>query len=132
MDYKTCFAGKKILLAEDDTTNQEMMKDILGGMQCQIEIAKDGNEAVTKFSQGSFDLILMDIRMPNKDGIQATREIRALEKGNKKIPILALTASTLNSERESIISAGVDDFLQKPINLEELRKKMAQHLLGST
>jgi CheY-like chemotaxis protein len=130
MDWKQCFIGKKVLVAEDDLVNQELMQDIFSSMGISIEIAKDGNEAVEKVKNGAFDLVLMDIRMPNKDGIQASKEIRSLENG-KQIPIFALTASVLPSDKEEIILCGVTDFLSKPIDLNELREKMAKVLLGA-
>lgn len=128
MDWKTCFQGKKILIAEDDSVSQELMKDIFQQMNCTVEIAKDGSEAVEKFKQGSYDLVLMDVRMPNKDGMEATKEIRAFEGSNRHTTIFALTASVLEN-KEPILQAGVDDLIPKPINIEELRNKMAKFLL---
>lgn len=130
MDWNQCCAGKKVLLAEDDNVNQELLKDILEQMGITLDIAKDGVEAVEKFKTGSYDLLIMDIRMPNKDGIQATREIRSLEKGNSHVPIFALSASTLESDKGQILEAGFNEFITKPIMLEELRKKIANTLLG--
>ena len=128
MDWKQCFKGKKILLAEDDEVTQEMMQDIFQSMNVEIIIANDGNEVVKKFQEGEFDLILMDIWMPNKDGMKATSEIRELEKGKTPIPIIALTASVLPSEKEAVLAAGVNTILFKPINLEELRNTMYKYL----
>jgi CheY-like chemotaxis protein len=131
VDWKSCFQGKKVLVAEDDEINRDLMTDILGLMHCAFEFACDGAEAVEKFQKGSYELILMDIRMPKKDGITATKEIRALEQGKTRIPIVALTASLLEEDKRNCIAAGVDDFVAKPIHLEELRQKMAKYLLGA-
>lgn len=130
MDYKTCFQGKKILVVEDDPVNRELMQDILSQMSCQIEFAVNGVEAVDKALKGGFDLVFMDVRLPDKDGMQATREIRAKEQG-KHIIILALTASVVD-DRNQILDSGVDDMVSKPVNLQELREKMAKHLLGNS
>jgi len=129
MDWKTCFQGKKILVAEDDSINRELMSDILTQMQCQVDFAKDGNETVEKVSKGHYDLVFMDVRMPDKDGMQAAKEIRGLENDSKNVPILALTASSTES-KEDILQSGMNDMVSKPINLTELREKMANVLLG--
>lgn len=127
MDWTTCFQGKKILVVEDDSINRELMKDILSQMQCQIDFALDGNEAVTKTSSAPYDLIFMDLRMPNKDGVQATKEIRASQSPNKSVPILALTASTSDSA-DALKQIGMSEVVYKPLNLEQLRQKMALFL----
>lgn len=129
MDWKACFIGKKILVADDDAINREMMGDIFAAMQCQVEYAADGVEAIAQYKKGKFDLILMDIRMPNKSGIEATREIRALENGSRHTPIMALTASLLEEDRQECLKSGVDDFVLKPIHLEDLRQRMAKAML---
>lgn len=130
-EWKTCFKGKKILVVEDDTINQSLMEDILQGMQCEIDLATDGIQAVEKVAEHQYDLVLMDVRLPNKDGIQAAREIRNLEKGNKDTPILALTASAVENEG-TILQAGMNGMISKPIDLSELREKMAKILLGES
>ena len=131
MDWKTCFKEKKILVAEDDTACQDLMKDVFEQMNCPIDLAKDGNEAVEKFKSGHFDLVILDVRMPNKDGMQAVAEMRSFESSGKHTPILALTASVVEG-RATLLSAGFDEVLEKPINLENLRNKMAKFLLGGS
>ena len=126
MDWKTCFQGKKILVVEDDSINRDLMNDILTQMQCQVTFAEDGNVAIAKVSQEKFDLVFMDIRMPNKDGLQATREIRALGGENQATPIIALTAS-VQEDRNTILQSGMTDMISKPLNLEELRDKMGKY-----
>lgn len=128
MDWKNRFKGKKILVAEDDIESQELMKDILLQMSCLVEIAANGNEAATMAIKDDYDLIFMDIRMPNKDGIEAIKEIRLAQK--RHIPIIALTASVIEN-RELILQSGADDLIHKPINLEEMRNKMAERLEAS-
>jgi two-component system, sensor histidine kinase and response regulator len=129
-DWKTCFKGKRILIAEDDAVSRDLMSDIFELMGCSAEFTVDGNQVVEKFQKGTFDLIFMDVRMPNKDGVSATKEIRALEKGGKRVPIIALTASILVEDRQMCIEAGVDEFISKPIHLDDLRSKMAKFLLS--
>lgn len=120
--------NKKILVAEDDEMGRELMADIFEVMECKVDFAVDGVEAVKKFKEKSYDLILMDVRMPNKDGISATKEIRALENNNKRIPIIILTASILEEDKKKCFDAGVNDFILKPIRLEELRAKIRKFL----
>ncbi len=120
------FAGKKILVAEDDEMNRALMEDIFQNMGCLFEFAVDGNQVVEKYKQEDFDLILMDIRMPKKDGIQAAREIRAMAK--KRVPIIALTASMVDHEKQTCLEAGIDDFIFKPIIIKDLKNKMTRYL----
>ena len=129
MDHKI-FQNKKILLVEDEPSNQELMLDIFENLGCIIHIAEDGNQAIQKFNENTYDLILMDAQMPDKDGYQTTREIRQIEKErySKPTPILALTANALSGDREKCLEAGMNDYASKPINLYELRKKMADML----
>lgn len=128
MDWKTCFQGKKILVAEDDAINRDLMNDILTQMQCQVEFANDGNQAFEKALSQHYDLIFMDIRMPNKDGMQVTKEIRASAGQSKDAPILALTASTTDSP-EMVQQSGMNGVIYKPLDLEKLRQKMAEFLV---
>ena len=114
-----------ILLAEDNIVNQLVAKGILESLKCNVEIACDGIEAFELFKKYSYDLIFMDCQMPKMDGYNATKEIRTFEKKHsysKQIPIVALTAHALPSEREKCLAAGMDDFITKPFELEELKK----------
>lgn len=128
MDWTTCFEGKKILVVEDDSINRDLMKDILGQMKCQIEFAEDGIIAVQKATSGKYDLIFMDVRMPNKDGVEATKEIKASNTESKNTPIIGLTAS-VTENRDTLITAGMIDVVDKPLNLQQLREKMSKVLL---
>lgn len=116
----------RILLAEDNTINQEIVKAILKVIGVRVELAVNGLEALAIFKQGGCDLILMDCMMPEMDGYTATREIRAYEKeiGAKPIPILALTANAMEGDREKCLAAGMTDYLTKPISIEALRNKV--------
>jgi PAS domain S-box-containing protein len=119
-----CF---KVLLAEDIEANATLATLRLEQQGHQVTWVKNGQEAVDAFSKGGYDLILMDLQMPILDGIAATRRIRELETGGSThIPILALTASVLQHEREQCLQAGLDAFVGKPINVNELLEQMEE------
>lgn len=111
-----------ILVAEDNSANQELIKVILERYGLHYLIASDGQEAVMRFKSGAFDLVLMDEQMPVKTGSQATEEIRKFEKKRARIPtpIVALTANVLKGEREKSLEKGYNAFLGKPIILREM------------
>jgi signal transduction histidine kinase/CheY-like chemotaxis protein len=127
----------RVLLVEDNLINQEVMLAILKGLEIEVDVANDGLEAVAILTLAhtqltTFDLILMDCQMPNLDGYEATRRIRAGDAGDIfcEIPIAALTANTMNNEREKCIAAGMNEYLTKPININILKLMLAkyQHL----
>lgn len=110
----------KILLVEDNILNQKFALTCLKRAGHEVEIAENGKIAVEKFKQNSFDLILMDIAMPIMDGIEATRIIRSLEKGPKRIKIVAVTAHVMVTDREKCLSSGMDEYLAKPYRPNDL------------
>ncbi|NOR68380.1 MAG: response regulator, partial [Methylomarinum sp.] len=106
-----------ILVAEDNPINQKLAYALLTKHGHQVVIANNGLEAVKEFQKHSFDLILMDFQMPELDGLEATQQIRSLEqKSHQHIPIIAMTANALKEDRERALSAGMDDYISKPIN----------------
>ena len=113
------FAGAEILVVEDEPANQEVVRAILGDAGLVIDIAADGAVAVDKVRSRHYDLILMDMRMPVMDGLEASRQIR-LSAPCAKVPILALTANAFAEDRASCLDAGMDDVLTKPIRPEVL------------
>lgn len=115
---------KRILVVEDFIFNQELMKDILLELGCQVDVADDGQQAVDLFKTKSYDLILMDVQMPRKDGYDSTREIRKLERNQQHTCIIALTAGALVEDREKCLAAGMDDYITKPVDLELLKDKI--------
>ena len=126
------FAGKSILLAEDNELNAEIAMEILEEMGLRIERAADGVEAVDMLSKapaGHFDLVLMDIQMPNLDGYGAAKRIRALDDADKAgIPIIAMTANAFEEDKQNALAAGMDGHLAKPIDLDELTRALEAHL----
>ena len=117
-----------ILLAEDNLINQTLAIKLLEARGHRVALASNGVEAVAEFKKGDFDLILMDIQMPEMDGFEATKAIRDLEGERRKeetstserIPIVAMTAHALTGDRERCIAAGMDDYVSKPIKPEAL------------
>lgn len=116
-----------ILLAEDNIVNQKVMQRFLKRWDMELVVVENGQEAVKKLKEEYFDIILMDLQMPQMDGYQATRTIRKLDDPNKRnIPIVALTAAALDEVREKVYAAGMNDFVTKPFNPTELKKKLTK------
>jgi len=116
--------GLNILLVEDNILNQRIVTFSLKKFKHEVIIANNGLEAIERFREQKFHVILMDIMMPVMDGLEATVKIREEEKlvGNeKRTPIIALTANTLDNDRDKCISFGMDDFMAKPFDMEKLK-----------
>ncbi len=115
----------RILLAEDNPVNEKIAVKLLEKQGFQVTVARDGEEAVEKYLQSEFDLILMDIQMPKMSGIEATEAIRRHEKSNgKKTPIIAVTAHAMKGDREQLLQAGLDGYVSKPIRVNVLLDEM--------
>ena len=124
--------GLHILLAEDNRVNQTLAMRLLAKRGHTVVIAGDGREALAALDRESFDLVLMDVQMPEMDGFEATAAIRAREKDTgAHIPIVAMTARAMSGDRERCITAGMDDYVSKPINLEELSAAIGRAMSGS-
>jgi signal transduction histidine kinase/ActR/RegA family two-component response regulator len=106
----------RILLAEDNLVNQRVAMSMLGKMGHRITLATNGLEALDQWRQGDFDLILMDVQMPEMTGLQATIQIRREEAADAHVPIVAMTASAMSEERDRCLAAGMDDFISKPVS----------------
>ena len=128
------FRGKHILLAEDNELNREIAVEILSKYGFMVDTAENGVEAVKKIEEskpGDYDLVLMDVQMPLMDGGEAARQIRALpDPALAKIPILAMTANAFEEDRKSALECGMNGFLSKPINIEELIAALSSFLAG--
>jgi osomolarity two-component system sensor histidine kinase NIK1 len=112
-----------ILLVEDNLLNQRIVTFSLKKFNHEVVIANNGVEAIEHFNQRKFDVILMDIMMPVMDGLEATTKIREIENKNKiekRTPIIALTANTMDNDRDKCISYGMDEFMAKPFDIEKL------------
>ncbi|MDX1983131.1 MAG: PAS domain-containing protein [Bryobacteraceae bacterium] len=116
----------KVLVAEDNQVNQKLARKVLEKLGCRVDLAVNGLEAIRNWKAGKYDLILMDCQMPELDGYEATIEIRRAEQasGARRTPILAMTASALDSDRERCLASGMDDFLSKPVQLAHLRQAL--------
>jgi signal transduction histidine kinase/DNA-binding response OmpR family regulator len=122
----------RILLAEDGLVNQKLAVGLLSNWGHSVTIANNGREAIDKWEDEPFDLILMDVQMPELDGLEATREIRRLEVGSdQRIPIIAVTAHALEGDREKCLASGMDAYVEKPIQREKLAEAI-RPLFGST
>lgn len=118
--FKHRYDGLKVLVAEDDLINQKVISGILSKVGCVIEIAQNGQEVIDKVKMGDYDLILMDCLMPVLNGYDATTFIRNTLKSN--IPIIALTGNVTNEDRQRCMLVGMNYFVSKPINIQELLK----------
>jgi len=110
----------RILLAEDNEINQLVMERILGKLGYSVKIARNGREALEFLEKGIFDLIFMDVEMPEVDGLEASRRIRENAETYRNPVIIALTAHAMDSDRKKCLDAGMDVFLTKPITLSKI------------
>ncbi len=113
----------KILLVEDNEMNRDMLSRRLQRKGFEVEMATDGRQGVTMAQAAPYDLILMDMSLPEIDGWEAARQLRAAP-STQQVPIIALTAHAMSGDREKAIEAGCDDYDTKPIELERLLGKM--------
>ena len=117
----------RILFAEDDSVTRFMLKRLLEKAGHQVSVAVDGRDALDVLEKGEFDLILMDVQMPEMDGVEATRIIRFSDRFEavRDIPIIAMTAYAMSGDRETFLAAGMNDYLAKPVDMDELKKVIA-------
>ena len=121
----------KILLVEDNEMNRDVMFRLLSRRGYQVVFAEDGELAIERAQEEKPDLVLMDISLPKIDGYEATRRLRSLEAG-RTVPIIALTAHAMTSDREKAFEAGCSDFETKPVEFPRLLAKIESHLGGRT
>lgn len=117
-------AALRILVAEDNPVNQVVLRRLLERQHHSVTLAANGREALEAFERQTFDLILMDIQMPEMDGLQASVEIRRREQGDAHIPIMALTAHAMSGDRERCLSSGMDGYVTKPIRMADLASEI--------
>ncbi|MEA2099785.1 MAG: response regulator, partial [Campylobacterota bacterium] len=121
--------GSKILLAEDNTTNQEIIVGLLEHSGIDIDIANNGEESIALYKKNNYELILMDLQMPVMDGYEATKIIREID---KKIPIIALTANAMKEDVEKTTKVGMNKHLNKPIDVEKLYETLLEFISKKT
>ena len=118
--------GLEVLLAEDHPVNQTLMKALLRRMGHRVTLASTGREVLAALAKNAFDVVLMDLQMPDMGGIEATRHLRANEaaQGGSRIPVIALTAHAMDGDRQTCLAAGMDDYLSKPVDPDRLREAL--------
>jgi CheY-like chemotaxis protein len=127
-----CFAGYRVLLAEDVEINREILTALLEPTQLQIDYAENGLEAVSKFSAApeKYDMIFMDVQMPEMDGYEATRQIRALDLPNAaRVPIIAMTANVFREDIEKCLISGMNGHVGKPLDFDDVLACLRENLL---
>jgi CheY-like chemotaxis protein len=115
---------RRVLLAEDNPVNQRLASHALGKLDCVVDVAANGREAVEMARQLPYDCVFMDCQMPELDGLQATARIRALPGEAGRVPVIALTAHAMAGDRERCLAAGMDDYVTKPMRQEDLREAL--------
>ena len=118
----------RILLVEDNKVNQVVARKMLSAMGISVTVAENGEQALSELEQGGHDLVLMDCQMPVLDGYEATRRLRARERGASRLPVIAMTANAMEGDRQKCLDAGMDDHLAKPVQKEALRAMLAKWL----
>jgi PAS domain S-box-containing protein len=116
------FAGRRVLVVEDNLINQKLAQTLLVKLGCRVEAAANGLEAVRMAAAFPFDLILMDCQMPEMDGFEATNRIRAQQGSKRRVPIIALTAAAMQGDEQRCLAADMDGYLSKPIHPDGLRQ----------
>ena len=115
----------KILLVEDQFINQKLMKNVLEKNGYEVSAASDGESALDLLSKNKYDIILMDIQMPELNGYEVAKKFREMEKSSGSYtPILAMTANSLAGDREKSLDSGMDDYIAKPLNMTEINARI--------
>ena len=117
-----------MLVVDDNPINQRVAVKMLEKLGCRVDLAGTGMEALAAICRHPYPLVFMDCQMPELDGFETTRLIRSQEPPGAHLPIIAMTANAMAGDREACLSAGMDDFISKPIIVEELRAKVAHWL----
>jgi CheY-like chemotaxis protein len=118
----------RVLVVEDQSLNRDVAEGMLKSLGLDVDTANDGSHALEMLARGSYDVVLMDCRMPVMDGFTATTELRRREGAGRRVPVIALTADTTNLAREACFNAGMDDYLGKPFSRATLRAALERWL----
>lgn len=126
-----CFKDTSVLIAEDNRTNMEIAKQMFSNLGCNVRAVVNGEESISVVKDEKFDIIFMDCHMPKMDGYEASREIKKMMKGNKiaVCPIIAFTANSGESDKDKCTSAGMDDFLSKPVQMGDIKEMLSKWLV---
>jgi PAS domain S-box-containing protein len=116
--------GPRVLLAEDNLVNRTLALRMLEKLGCSVDVVGNGREAVAAVARAEYALIFMDCEMPEMDGFEATAVIRQGETGSRRVPIIALTASAMQGDRDACLAAGMDDYLAKPLGLRDMERML--------
>ncbi|MGW8122142.1 response regulator [Roseivirga echinicomitans] len=111
---------KNVLVAEDSSVIQNLLKKILLFENCKITSAKDGQSVLDKYEKGDFDLIIMDFNLPVLSGLEATKRIRSLKNKKGKVPIIGISGNAKNLPESTFFDAGIDEYMQKPLDYDKL------------
>jgi CheY-like chemotaxis protein len=130
-DVPARFTGR-VLLAEDYPANQRIARWMLEKLGLEVDLAPDGRQALAKLESGQYDAVLMDCQMPELDGYEATRAIRASSASYRAIPVIAMTAAALPSDRERCLASGMSDYVSKPVQPKELARVLARWLRATS
>ncbi|WP_306143610.1 ATP-binding protein [Roseibium sp. MMSF_3412] len=126
VDEQTDEPRLRVLIVEDIVTNQLVLTGYLNTLGHQADIAADGRHALAAVQETGYDLVFMDMQMPDMDGLEATRAIRKLPGAASRVPIVAMTANAMAQDEESCLQAGMDGFLSKPVRIDQIRAALAQ------
>ena len=121
-------AKRKVLVVEDHEINQELMREMLERLDCQVEMASNGLAALDNLLSKDYDIIFMDLHMPEMDGFDTAKEIRNRESGKSSIPIIALTASDIPSYRQKCADAGMNACVSKPFEVKDIEDVLKKYL----
>ena len=129
VDREVDLAGRKILIAEDDEDSRELMREALGSAKCDIQFACNGEEALEEIKKNKYDLVLMDLRMPQKDGFETTVEIR--KEIGPTLPVVALTAHVMDWVGGKCQEAGMNGYISKPVDIDKLKAAIKKYILSN-
>ena len=117
----------RVLVVDDNATNQKVAALMLEELNCRVDLAANGREAVEMHALLPYDVVFMDCEMPEMDGFEATAAIRQREAGGRRVPIIAMTAKAMQGDRDRCLAAGMDDYISKPVMMDELERTLDRH-----
>jgi signal transduction histidine kinase/DNA-binding response OmpR family regulator/HPt (histidine-containing phosphotransfer) domain-containing protein len=118
----------RVLVVDDNTTNQKVARLMLENLGCRVDVAANGKEAIEMLDLLPYDVVFMDCEMPEMDGYEATAEIRRRHANDRHVPVVAMTAKAIQGDRERCLEAGMDDYISKPVRLEDLDAALARYV----